>query len=268
VAGINDEAKENRYEQVVSRIFKEKFVPGQTEVPFDKGDVEQAALALGIKNIPDIVYSFRYRSRLPKPIRDSAPTGTEWIIRGVGGAQYRFVAVPPLRIEPNPSLAETRIPDATPGLIARYARGDEQALLAKLRYNRLIDIFLGIACYSLQSHLKTSVKAIGSIEVDELYVGVDRRGAHYVVPVEAKGGKDRIGRTQIEQDIAFCQAQYPSLVCRPVAAQFRGRDDLIALFEFEEQGGDVRILQERHYRLVPYAELSAEELEGYRLRAE
>lgn len=260
--------QQNRYSQVIARIFSKKFSSGQVEVKFDKGDVEEAALALGIKNIPDIVYSFRYRSELPQSIRDNAPTGKEWIIRGVGGAQYRFVAVPPLKIEPNPSLTETRIPDATPGLIARYARGDEQALLAKLRYNRLIDIFLGIVCYSLQSHLKTSVKGIGGIEVDELYVGVDRRGAHYTVPVEAKGGKDRIGRTQIEQDIAFCQSEFPSLVCRPVAAQFRGKDDLIALFEFEENDGDVRIVQERHYRLVPQAELSPEELELYRLRSE
>ena len=46
-------------------------------------------------------------------------------------------------------LAETKIPDATPGIIAKYASTDEQGLLAKLRYNRLLDILTGTTCYSL-----------------------------------------------------------------------------------------------------------------------
>ena len=45
------------------------------------------------------------------------------------------------------------IPDATPEIILSYALSDEQALLAKVRYNRLLDIFLGITTYSLQNHL-------------------------------------------------------------------------------------------------------------------
>lgn len=47
---------------------------------------------------------------------------------------------------------------------------DEQALLARVRYNRLLDIFLGLATYSLQNHLRTSVTDIGQIEVDEICV--------------------------------------------------------------------------------------------------
>lgn len=84
---------------------------------------------------------------------------------------------------------------------------DEQALLAKLRYNRLVDIFTGVACYSLQSHLRTHVSGIGQVETDEIYIGVDRRGVHYVFPIQAKGGKDRIGVVQIEQDFAMCAAK-------------------------------------------------------------
>jgi hypothetical protein len=75
-------------------------------------------------------------------------------------------------------MAETKVPDSTPGVIAMYALSDEQALLAKLRYNRLIDIFTGVACYSLQSHLRTSVRTLGQVETDEIYIGLDKRGAH------------------------------------------------------------------------------------------
>lgn len=44
------------------------------------------------------------------------------------------------------ALAETKVADATPGMIAMYAAGDEQALLARIRYNRLIDVFMGVVC--------------------------------------------------------------------------------------------------------------------------
>ena len=90
---------------------------------------------------------------------------------------------------PNQNLAVTKIPDATPGIIAKYAFSDEQALLTRIRANRLIDIFLGIACYSLQNHLRTTVVGMGQVETDEIYVGVDKGGSHYVVPVQAKGGR-------------------------------------------------------------------------------
>lgn len=83
-------------------------------------------------------------------------------------------------------------------MIVKYALSDEQALLARRRYNRLVDIFTGVTCYSLQSHLRTSIPSLGQVETDEVYVGVDRQGAHYVVPVQAKSGKDRMSVVQIE----------------------------------------------------------------------
>jgi hypothetical protein len=163
-------------------------------------------------------------------------------------------------------LVETKIPDATPGIIAKYALSDEQALLAKLRYNRLIDIFTGVTCYSLQNHLRTQIPHLGQVETDEIYIGVDQRGAHYVFPVQAKGGRDALGITQIEQDFALCASKFPLLICRPIAAQFM-RDDLIALFVFEETGTGIAIASEKHYRLVPPEEVTLTDLETYRTRA-
>lgn len=88
---------------------------------------------------------------------------------------------------PREDLVWIGVPDATPELISQYALDDEQALLAIVRYNRLIDIFLGLATYSLQNHLRTTVKGIGQIEIDELYIGLDSNGCHYAIPVQAKG---------------------------------------------------------------------------------
>ncbi len=162
-------------------------------------------------------------------------------------------------------MTETKVPDSTPGVIAKYALNDEQALLAKLRYNRLIDIFTGVACYSLQNHLRTTVPSVGQVETDEIYIGVDRRGAHYVFPVQAKGGHDKLGVVQIEQDFALCADKFPSLICRPIAAQFMGKD-LIALFELEHGENGIAVTMEKHYRLVPPKEVTATDLDTYRNR--
>ena len=151
-------------------------------------------------------------------------------------------------VTPNSALLRIKVPDATPGIIARYALDDEQALLARVRYNRLIDIFAGVACYSLQNHLRTAVKELGQVETDEIYVGIDRRGAHFVFPVQAKGGRDRMSVVQIEQDLAMCGAKFPNLICRPIGAQFLA-DDIIALIEFSETADGIRIAAERHYSI-------------------
>jgi hypothetical protein len=158
-----------------------------------------------------------------------------------------------------------KVPDATPEIIKRYALTDEQALLAKIRYNRLIDIFLGIAVYSLQNHLRTKITNYGQIEIDELYVGLDTRGAQYVVPVQAKGGTDKLGVIQTIQDTAFCQNEkrYENSIPRPVSAQFMA-DDVIALFELNFDGDDISIIQEMHYRLTDEKSISTKDLASYR----
>ena len=158
-------------------------------------------------------------------------------------------------------MAQVKVPDSTPGVIEKYRLSDEQALLAKLRYNRLLDIFTGVTCYSLQNHLRTTVPGMGQVETDELYVGIDKRGAHYVLPVQAKGGKDRISIVQIEQDHAMCQDKFPDLICRPIAAQFY--EDNIAIFAFESTESGLRVAVEKHYRLVAQDQITAEDLRIY-----
>jgi len=127
-----------------------------------------------------------------------------------------------------------------------------------VRYNRLIDIFLGVAAYSLQNHLRTTAPGIGQVEVDEVYVAVDRYGTQYVLPVQAKGGKDELGVTQAEQDIAVCAAKFPELTPRPIAAQFMA-DDVIALFELTVQDAEMVVVREQHYKLVPSTEITPQD---------
>lgn len=167
------------------------------------------------------------------------------------------------RIVPRAELVTIKVPDATPEIIASYALDDEQALLAKVRYNRLIDIFLGLTTYSLQNHLRTTVKGMGQIEIDELYIGLDKHGCHYVIPVQAKGGKDQISVVQTKQDIRWCEEKFPGIACRAISAQFMN-ENLIAIFELTVDDDLVKVVEERHYKLVPASELDAAAIRQYR----
>ncbi|TBZ79675.1 endonuclease [Rhizobium leguminosarum bv. viciae] len=238
-----------------------------TEFEFGRNEIELSAQKLGFgqpKNLGDVIYTFRYRQPLPKAILATQPKGRYWLILGAGDARYRFRLSALCYIEPKAGLLVRKIPDATPQIIAQYALTDEQALLAKVRYNRLIDIFLGITAYSLQNHLRTKIANYGQIEIDELYVGVDSKGAQYIVPVQAKGGSDKLGVIQTIQDATFCRTQERYRHCTPrtVSAQFMG-DDVIAMFELTFDGDDVSIVDEKHYKLVPGSHISPADLKIY-----
>ena len=259
-------SQNNRYKALIEQIFFDHWKNGMREFEFRRDEINQGAEKLGIRlpdNIGDIPYSFRYRTSLPDSIVQSQPKGLEWIIEGAGRSKYRFKLVRTTRIRPRDDLVQIAIPDATPELIRLYALDDEQALLAIVRYNRLIDIFLGLATYSLQNHLRSTVAEIGQIEIDELYIGLDKRGCHYAIPVQAKGGKDQIGVVQTAQDVRYCEQTFPAMRCRPVAAQFM-KDGAIALFDLSLTGDEVKVIEERHYKLVPATELDRAAIVDYR----
>ena len=260
--------KKNRYAAIIEKIFFSKYTKGDEEVAFERDDLVRAANALQIKlpkNLGDVIYSIRYRIELPQRIIKTQPKGKEWIIEGRGCALYCFRRVTENRIVSNDQLSAIKVPDATPEIVSSYALSDEQTLLAKVRYNRLLDIFLGLATYSLQNHLRTTVRDLGQVEIDEIYVGIDKRGAQYVLPVQAKGCADQLSVVQAKQDIACCQEKFPNLTCRAISAQFIATDP-IALFELALEDGMVKIVEEKHYRPVPGDQITADDLQAYARR--
>jgi hypothetical protein len=255
-----------RYQDIIEKIFADRFQADGNSFEFEREDIEKAAAELDVslpKNLGDVIYSLRYRKELPASIVATQPEGQEWIIEGAGRARYRFVLVPLNRIIPREDLVTIGIPDGTPEMIRLYALDDEQALLAIVRYNRLIDIFLGLATYSLQNHLRTTVKGVGQIEIDELYVGVDKYGCHYAIPVQAKGGSDQISVVQTKQDLAWCAQRYPDMRVRAISAQFIGSEK-IAMFELTVEDDSVKVVEERHFKLVPAADVDQGAIRNYR----
>ena len=274
----NHEISHNRYIDIIKWVFKRNFRSGSKEVGFPRTQLAEAALDLGVeapKNLGDVVYSIRYRTDMPTEIDNLAPAGMTWALFPAGRSFYAFRPVAINQIEPRSGLAKIKVPDSTPGLIARYSMSDEQALLARVRYNRLLDIFTGMACYSLQNHYRTSIEVTGSsgakssrsqVETDELYVGIDRHGSHHILPVQAKGGTDRLSVIQIWQDFRVAEQKFASLSARPIATQFLD-DQSIVLFEFSEPSGQISIARERHYSLVAPEKLTDEDMETYRTAA-
>lgn len=256
----------NRYKAIIESIFFDHWKSGLADFVFERDEISATAKRLNVDlpdNIGDVPYSFRYRIPLPERVTATQPPGLEWIIEGAGRSRYRFKLVKMTRIAPSGTLATTSIPDATPELIRAYALDDEQAVLAIVRYNRLIDTFLGLTTYSLQNHLRTTVEGIGQIEIDELYLGLDRHGCHYVIPVQAKGGRDQIGVVQTTQDIRFVAQRFPGVRCRAIAAQFM-QNSVIAMFELILQNDEIKVASEIHYKLVPASELVSTEIRAYR----
>lgn len=159
----------SKYDDIIETVFFNNYKEGDQKVSFSRGELAQACDTLNIdriKNLGDIPYSFRFRRNLPDSIKKKAPENTDWIIIGTGRASYEFRQATPGKIEVTKNRQLVKIPDATPEIVKRYALGmDEQALLTKVRYNRLIDLFTGLTCYSIQNHLRTSIDSIGQVTI-------------------------------------------------------------------------------------------------------
>ena len=257
-----------KYDDIINGIFFDRYEAGAASVRFERNDLATKAHQLEIaipKNLGDIIYTYKYRKRLPQEIINTAPESFYWRIKNVGTAQYEFVLTQGSEfVEIDTMLATIKIPDGTPSIVKKYSISDEQALLAIVRYNRLIDIFLGVTCYSLQNHLRTTVTGIGQVETDEIYVGIDKAGQQFIIPVQAKGGTDKLGISQIEQDLALCAEKYPELICRSIACQFVTRD-IVAMFEFAIEEQRIVKVNERHYKIVEATEISGDDLRAYSL---
>lgn len=176
----------------------------------------------------------------------------EWIIRSKGAAKYSFQLLQGGgRVAVSPELEEIEIPHAIPELVERYVPQDEQGSLTKARYNRLIDVFTRLTAFHLQSHIRTQIPAIGQVEIDDLYVALDREGNEYVIPVEAKGLTGHVNVQQIQKSILYAKLKFPKMICKPVALQEIAGGGF-ALFEFKPEADlkKIKVVAQKKYILI------------------
>lgn len=85
-------------------------------------------------------------------------------------------------------------------------------------------------------------------------------GKQYVIPIEAKGRKDRISKTQIVQMVEFAGKRYPRLIMRPVGIkEITDKDIVMILFASGKSPDDVKIREMRRYKLVPISQCPVNE---------
>lgn len=245
------------YDRIIVRAFEELHTARKSaeQLPFTKSDIERAIreLGLSIKNVPDIVYTYRSgRSTLPEAILAHG----NWAIVGSGKGKYLFV-----RLSRSPyvdipgDIEATAVLDATPQIVLKYQGPDEQGLLARVRYNRLVDIFTSLTTYHLQGHFRTTVSDIGQVEIDDLYIGIDTDGRAFVLPIEAKGEspKDRLGVVQITQMVKFARESFPDLAIRPLGLKVLP-DGSYLFLEFNASEDSNLIATKRYKRSMLYRE--------------
>ena len=239
------------YDRLICEIFRRHDGASQSEFEFERDEMADILREWGqrVRNLGDVYYTYRGgRRRLPDEI---ASTGN-WVIEGRGRGRYAF-----RRLSRSPYIAvpvdlqPIDILDATPDIILKYGGSDEQGLLTRIRYNRLLDTFLGITAYHVQGHIRTFMKDSGQIEVDDLYLGVDADGKQYVIPVEAKTASEPLGVVQVVCLNAYGRQILPQLILRSVAIKAH-HDGTIFFMELNDSldSEEVRVVGYRRYRLV------------------
>jgi hypothetical protein len=155
--------------------------------------------------------------------------------------------------------------DLSPYPVPDGGWGVEAWLLAALRYNRLIDTFLGVSAYCA-SERQAEPAGRGRPSVAAVYIAKGRSGENFVIPVLTAGGTLRVSNRLLANVVSVCRSRYPSLIPRPVAVQFV-RDEsgeTIVMFALDEVDGEIRARDEKHYRLVPASEITADDLTAAR----
>jgi hypothetical protein len=219
-----------------------------------------------VGNVPDIKYTFDARRDFPAAIAGDG----YWAIVGRGKGKYRFVRMPhrnlislatdlPVAIEENRKKT-----DETPRIVRMVLGNDEQATMARVRWNHLVRDFTGLqTVYQLQGHERTTVSA-GQIEIDEAYIGEDASGNTYLMPLSAKGGNDMLSYTQAlnlnlyvsdnsnQHHREWRRRRYHGLLWRALGAVAEGPRSVVLIeFSNETDVRKIQVLKARRYTFDP-----------------
>ena len=238
---------------LVEQLFHQGYREGVQRIPFytkDLGALSQPLGGASIEEIESILEGFENKSnRLPASIRRTQPAGAKWFVCKITEETFEFRLLPIIDTTPRSGLGTTDILDATPNIVTDNIVSTRHLLSVTIRYNRLVDSFLGIDTHLFKSYSGTSTEDTSDPKIDDLYLGTDEAGKDYAVPVLVETANQKIHRQQIDSSFALCRKILPNLACVAVVARFFGNSN-IALLKFKQQDGTAVISEERHYRLM------------------
>lgn len=246
--------QQGRYRRFLLWVFQNNPQdPNTGELPFSQADLRRAAAALGeeVRNFPDATYYLRSRGMLPPEILEAGYTTIA--IRGSG--RYALViGQDRVDVPPKTEVVEVRI-NAIPEIIRDILRADEQGILSAIRYLDIISLSMGVKAHHLHGHLRTTGSLGQQVEADDVWVAQQAGGSRTILPVEAKGPHERLGRHQMISTIDAVRKKMPGMPVIPLAARLEEIGLLLLVeFGFRLKAGKVTAITPRRfrrYRLVP-----------------
>jgi hypothetical protein len=208
------------------------------------------------ENVNEADIPYRYKvGRTPIP--DEIKSKGNWIVKGRSGkGNYEFLELNRDQYIDLPStedLVAIEILESTPDVVLKYCSDDEQSLISRLNYTQLLGTFLKLSTNHLQSHVRTSVENIGQVEIDGLFVGVNKEGKEYIIPVEAKssGEGDRLAVQQLHAMNEFISQNFPDTESRPVGVK-QMEDESVVIIELNTTTdiNKIQMKDVKRYRLV------------------
>jgi hypothetical protein len=227
--------------------------PATGDLLFTQADLRKAADELGLeaRNFPDLTYNLRSRSPLPKEILDAGFT----TIASRGKGKYALVtAVDKVEVPTGTEIVKVSV-GPIPNAIRDILRTDEQSILSAIRYLDLVSDFVGTRAYHLQGHLRTSGGFGQQVEADDVWVAVKADESRVILPIEAKGPKERLGRHQMMSTVDAVLKKIPGFPVLPLAAQLEENGLLVMIaFSYKTAAGKITGIvpkKFKRYRLVP-----------------
>lgn len=247
-----------RYASAIETVFFAHYSSDMEFIEFTRDELVNALRKnnLAVSNLPDVIYMFRSRRLLPPRILETG----NWAIDNIGRGWYAFLRMknpPHFSIDFN-EIAPIDIYNAIPELVEGYLRFDEQSMLTRVLYNRLIDIHTGMTCFLVQNHYRSTIAARRGrteVEIDSLYAGVDSQGRLYIIAIEAKsaGDSELLGRIQLSNmaQLIRQEAKFSDLE-RCILAIKQLNDGTIGIARFNDaaQPDDFGIVSIARYRLI------------------
>jgi len=231
----------------LSYIFQKNYRPGLTEVTFTRQELNQALIDLKLhyQNQAHIPYEAGKRFGMPKEILEA---GFNTIINKKKFYIFAYVEkniiefpesqpiIYPIKI--NASLLKHIAPEG-------LAKADEQTVLSIINKHKILQHFLNVEIQHYVPHRRCYVSDIGQVEIDQIAWGI-QNNEEVIIPIEAKGGREAMTRSQIKNCIHYANAKHPGVKLRPIGIKIFSSGD-IAIVETDL---DTNPMKFGRYRIV------------------
>jgi len=106
-----------------------------------------------------------------------------------------------------------------PQPVMKCAGSDEQCMMSLVNHLDLISTFVGFPCHHLQGHLRTTGSLGQQVEADDIFIGVNSKSKTVIVPVEAKGTREKVGYSQMKSTINAVTSRFSADAYLPLSVK-------------------------------------------------